>query len=343
VSEREPDAPDRSGGQASDDADPTSAAHPAVGGGPPRRSRDAAHDAAHDAARRAAHDATLRPLATYADLRACVALQYETWGADFGEAVPPAILKVAQRLGGVAAGAFDAGGRLLGFVFGLTGVERGRVVHWSDMLAVRPELRDAGLGRRLKAWQRDAARAAGAEVMYWTYDPLVARNAHLNFNRLGVRAHEYVEDMYGDSASTLHRGLGTDRLVVAWPLVEAPLRSCCPSGDPATLPAALRDAPLLNGGAPAPVAEPRTSGADTPDMPGAPGAPGAPDARRIAIPLDVHAVLAADAAAAARWRAETRQAFRWALRRGYGVAGVYRDADAGLAHYVLTRGVRHDR
>jgi len=269
-------------------------------------------------------DAVIRPLATQADRRACVALQHETWGADFGEAVPPAILTVAQRLGGVAAGAFAPDGRLLGFVFGLTGVERGRIVHWSDMLAVRPELRDAGLGRRLKEWQRDAARAAGAEVMYWSYDPLVARNAHLNFNRLGVRAHEYVEDMYGDATSTLHRGLGTDRLVVAWPLVEAPVRSCCPSGDAAELPAALREAPPLVVGEASP----------------GPATAAASDVRRIAIPLDIHAVLAADAAAAARWRRETRAAFQLALRRGYRVAGLYRDAAADLAHYVLTRGLR---
>ncbi|HEY0969670.1 MAG TPA: hypothetical protein VGE02_01700 [Gemmatimonadales bacterium] len=244
----------------------------------------------------------IRPLRSEADYAACVALQHETWGPDFGEAVPPAILKVAQRLGGVAVGAFDASGRLLGFVFGMTGVEHGRVVHWSDMLAVRPELRDAGLGRRLKAWQRDVARAAGAEVMYWTYDPLVARNAHLNFNRLGVRAHEYVRDMYGEGASGLHRGLGTDRLVVAWPLGGEPHASACPSGRASELPPALADAP------------------------------------RIMIPLDIHAVLARDPAAAAEWRMRTRREWESLLADGYQVACFYRDPGAGTGHYVLARG-----
>ena len=264
-------------------------------------------------------DATIRPLQSPADLAACVALQHATWGEGFSEVVPPAILKVAQRVGGVAAGAFAADGTLLGFVFGLTGVERGRVVHWSDMLAVRPEWRDHGLGRRLKRWQRDAAAAAGAEVMYWTYDPLVARNAHVNFNVLGARAHEYVRDMYGESDSTLHRGLGTDRLVVAWPLRGAPAASACPTGQAAELATALRDAPqaddVMSG----------TSG----DAP--------PVAVRIAIPLDIHAVLAANPRAAAAWRASTRAAFGWALERGYVVAGVCRDAGAERAHYVLRR------
>ena len=261
-------------------------------------------------------DVEIRPLRTQAEYRACVALQRETWGDDFGEEVAPAILNVVQRVGGVAAGAFDGSGRLVGFVFGITGVEDGRIVHWSDMLAVRPELRDAGLGRRLKAWQRDEARRVGATAMYWTYDPLVARNAHLNFNVLGVRAHAYVEDMYGESTSDLHRGLGTDRLVVAWPLAGAPARSVVPSGDAADVPAALRLAPAVHESA---------GDAQAPML-------------RIDVPLDVHAVAEADPAAAARWRAVTRAAFQECLAEGRRVAGFYRDPAAGLGHYLLASG-----
>src|ERR671926_25771 len=62
------------------------------------------------------------------------------------------------------------------------------------------------------------SQRVGGVVIYWTYDPLVARNAHLNFNVFGVRIHEYVEDMYGETESPLHRGIGTDRFVVAWPV-----------------------------------------------------------------------------------------------------------------------------
>src|SRR5438094_8586038 len=83
---------------------------------------------------------TIRDLASHAEYAACVDLQRVTWGRDFKDAVPASILLVSQKLGGVVAGAFTKDGTLAGFVFGLTGVEAGRIVHWSDRLAVRPEV-----------------------------------------------------------------------------------------------------------------------------------------------------------------------------------------------------------
>lgn len=161
-------------------------------------------------------DLEIRAMLSEADREACVRLQEEIWGAGFSERVPLAILGVAQRLGGVASGAFDASGRLVGFVFGLTGFEAGHPVHWSDMLAVRPEFRDSGLGTALKLHQRDLLLARGIRRMYWTFDPLESRNGRLNMGRLGAVAREYAEDMYGHSDSPLHAGIGTDRLVVVW-------------------------------------------------------------------------------------------------------------------------------
>ena len=162
----------------------------------------------------------IRPLRSHEDFQACVALQRLTWGEHFSECVPATILNVVQRIGGVTAGAFDARGTLLGFVFGISGVREGRIVHWSDMLAVREEAQGLGIGRRLKQFQRETLVAEGVETIYWTYDPLVARNAHFNLNRLGARVVEYVPNMYGDhTASKLHDGIGTDRFIVAWDVV----------------------------------------------------------------------------------------------------------------------------
>lgn len=251
----------------------------------------------------------VRHLAGADDYAACVALQRHTWGERCSEIVPAAMLKVAQRIGGVLAGAFDDAGQLVGFVFGLAGVIDGRVIHWSDMLAVRGHARDGGVGRMLKEFQREAARDAGATEMYWTYDPLVARNAHLNFNRLGVRFAEYVEDMYGDSDSELHAGLGTDRLVVRWPLDRPP--------DPPDVPAALER------GLSAPPADPT--------------ADGRPRAVRIEIPSDILAVRERSPEEAVRCRSATRAAFRWAVSNGYAVTAFLPDAANHRGYYLLER------
>jgi predicted GNAT superfamily acetyltransferase len=167
----------------------------------------------------------IRRVETQAEYEECVRIQDETWGAGFSERVPAAILKVGQYIGGVTAAAFDRLGEnrpMLGFVFGLTGVRDGQLVHWSDMLAVRPEARNHGIGRRLKLYQRELVAELGVTQILWTFDPLVARNAHLNLNSLGARVTDYVSDMYGaDTGSALHQGIGTDRFVVTWEIGEA--------------------------------------------------------------------------------------------------------------------------
>jgi predicted GNAT superfamily acetyltransferase len=262
----------------------------------------------------------VRSLRTHEEYLACVDLQRETWGEQFSERVPSSLLQVCQRIGGVTAGAFDGDGLLVGFVFGITGVENGRCVHWSDMLAVKATARGLGIGRRLKEFQRDRLREIGVEVVYWTYDPLVARNAHLNLSRLGAEVVEYVRDMYGDSDSVLHRGLGTDRLVVAWRIGAGDERPAAPSG--------FEDAPILGAAA------------------GAGGLPALPDATdtgpvlRVEIPPDIQEIKACSPEEAMEWRRSTRAAFLWALGRGYRIRGFYRDAATERCFYVVSR---HER
>ena len=260
----------------------------------------------------------IRPLRTQEELQACVELQRETWGNEFTDVVPASILKVSQRIGGVAAGAFDERNRLLGFVYGLTGVEDGRIVHWSDMLAVRPEARNLKLGRRLKEFQRHAVRELGGTVIYWTYDPLVARNAHLNFNVFGVRIAEYVQDMYGETESPLHRGIGTDRFVVAWPVPDAEVGKRLEETHAAGVNRDLLTAPILN------------PGNDT-------KATGVPAAARIEVPLDINGMQTSDRDQAVAWRHSTRAAFGHALSAGLTVCGFVIDDCVQRGYYLLGR------
>ena len=265
-----------------------------------------------------ASDVEIRPLRTQEELQSCVALQRDTWGHEFTDVVPASILKVSQRIGGVAAGAFDAQNQLLGFVYGLTGVEKGRIVHWSDMLAVRPEARNLGLGRRLKEFQRHAVQALGGEVIYWTYDPLVARNAHLNFNVFGVRIAEYVEDMYGETDSPLHAGTGTDRFIVAWPVADAALRERLDETHAAAVNRKLLEAPILNPGNDATAAREQIS-----------------DCARVEVPTDINALQYSDRDQAIAWRRSTRVAFGRALASGLSVQGFVIDECAHRGYYLL--------
>ena len=266
------------------------------------------------------HDGiVLRPLASHADYDEAVTLQDEIWGAGFSDRVPASILRVGQKVGGVSAAAFDPNGRMLGFVFGLTGVRDGRLVHWSDMLAVREDARGKQLGERLKQYQREVVRDLGVQTMYWTFDPLVARNAHFNLNRLGASIADYIPNFYGsNTGSILHGALPTDRFVAEWEIT--------PEGR----------VPAERASATANVDAPRT----TVIHDGKPRAidplPDAPTVR-VSIPPDIEPVLASDADMALAWRLAVRQAITHYLARGYRVTAFHRGDERELPAYELTR------
>ncbi len=99
-----------------------------------------------------------------------------------------------RRIGGQVIGAFD-GDAIIGFAMSLPGYRDGKPYLHSHMLAVLPQYRNSGTGRRLKLAQRDDAIARGFHLMEWTFDPLEIRNAHLNISaRLGVIVRRYQPD-----------------------------------------------------------------------------------------------------------------------------------------------------
>ena len=255
---------------------------------------------------------TFRRVASLEEYQECVAIQEEIWGPGFRELVPSAMLMVAQKMAGVCAGAFGADGRMLGFVFGITGLRHGVLSHWSDMMAVRREARGAHVGERLKQYQRDLCLAVGATTMYWTFDPLVARNAHLNLMRLGARPSEYVVNMYGsNTGSPLHGALETDRWIASWDLTRsAPV-----------LRAPVADAPL--------VVRPSADGL-VPIMSAFVDVP----AVRVAIPPD-HEQFSIETRIA--WRLATRDALLHYLARGYEVTRFHRATAELPPYYELVR------
>ena len=259
----------------------------------------------------------IRMLSSLEDYEQAVSLQDETWGAGFSDRVPAAILRVGQKVGGVSAGAFDATGTLVGFVFGLTGVRDGQLVHWSDMLAVRETARGHRLGERLKYFQRDVVRAIGVQKMLWTFDPLVARNAHFNLNRLHAGIAEYAPNFYGsNTGSPLHGNLPTDRCVAEWifePTADASSRGSATNGS---------NRPFVTT-----VAE--ASGVRNVDFVDAPRV-------HVPIPSDIEPILRTNQKTALEWRLATRDAMMHYLARGYRVSAFRRAVNGELPAYELT-------
>lgn len=161
----------------------------------------------------------LRDLKTLEDFRAVVDLERQVWGVDYEDVVCVPILAVTVKRGGVLIGAFE-NGRMVGFVYSLPGIKEGRPIQWSHMLGVIDEYRNAGLGHRLKLEQRSRSIDIGCDLIEWTYDPMQALNAYLNFVKLGVVVEEYAVNVYGESTSPLHRGTPTDRLIAQWWIKE---------------------------------------------------------------------------------------------------------------------------
>jgi predicted GNAT superfamily acetyltransferase len=188
------------------------------------------------------------------------------------------------------------------------------------MLAVRPEYQKRGVGRALKEYQRQAVARVGGETIYWTFDPLVARNAHLNFNVLGVRVSEYVPNMYGETGSDLHAGIGTDRLIVQWPVDQAEAASLTEFAHSAGDATSFASLPTFG----------------DPDRPNESQLKQKfPDAAiRIVVPADIASLQRSDPSEAARWRLSTRDAFQRCLAGPYGVHGFRLDGDRG--YYVLS-------
>jgi predicted GNAT superfamily acetyltransferase len=269
----------------------------------------------------------IRALTTIEECRQVAALEMDVWGyTDAEDVVPPPVLIVSAKRGGILLGAFDESGVMKGFVYSIPAVKDGRLTQWSHMLGVTRDARDAGLGLRLKLAQRERSLEMGIDLVEWTYDPLQALNAHLNFTKLGVVVEEYEENIYGVSSSPLHSGSPTDRFVAEWKLNEPHVvRRIEGTGAPLVRDASVASAPLVNPS--------RQAGRWL-----APGpADLSLDARRllVEIPVGVSELQLEDPAMALEWRLATRVIFQHYFARHYRVVDFFLSRKSGRGHYLL--------
>jgi len=267
-------------------------------------------------------------------MKALEKLQQEVWGWSDLDTTPLMDFIILKELGGTLLGAFEDE-TLVGFAFGFVGFDEGQLVFHSHMLAVHPSRRECGLGFQLKLAQRAAALERGFERITWTFDPLQSTNAHLNCHKLGVVAHRYKVNFYGEQTSSmLHRYIGTDRLWVDWFVKSKRVsdrvdtkpinKGNCTVGD--------RGKRLVSMGADGlPLSQPLDARGGAPLL--------------IDIPANINLLQQEKPKAAVAWRNATRAAFIDAFAAGYAVDDFLRSdgtADSGGCYVLLRRTDAHD-
>jgi predicted GNAT superfamily acetyltransferase len=265
----------------------------------------------------------IRHLRTREEFELAVRLQRDIWGD--GE-VPAHVLLTAAHNGGLCAGAF-VDDELAGFVWGFLGfddrVSPPRLKHCSHQLGVHPAYRNLGLGLALKRFQWQFVREQGIDLITWTYDPLLATNAHLNIARLGAVCNTYRQDEYGRLDDDLNVGLPTDRFQVdLW--LNSP-RVCAAMEQRGVEPGVAEPARWLN--------PPAAGGAVHPPDAAALSVLQFGKSLAVAIPADFQSDRAAGGEAAAAWRIATREAFETLFARGYTVFNFLRYSQFGC--YIL--------
>lgn len=162
----------------------------------------------------------IRECATLDQLAECVQLQRDVFALPEVELSPVRHFVVTKNAGGFTLGAYD-GDRLAGFVLSVPAFLRGDQAFYSHMTGVLAEYQSHGIGARLKWAQRQRALAEGVKIIKWTFEPVKARNAFFNLEKLGAIVSEFEVDFYGVDYTTAPGekiGLASDRLFAEWHL-----------------------------------------------------------------------------------------------------------------------------
>ena len=282
-------------------------------------------------------DIRIQRLLKAAQLDEVVELQKTYWGQDAGNLVPRHMLYSLALHGGHVLGAYDDE-KLVGFVMGFIGTDidmddrharpaMANLLIMSKRMVVLSGYRGRSIGYRLKLAQRDIAMKQAIRLITWTFDPLLAANAHLNIRKLGAVAQVFSANYFG-----LTKGdpLRSDRLVIEWWVtqqrVKARVRG---AGSQLTLQQYLEvRAPIVNRAiAAGDWLQPRP-------MTAAPGSTFA----LMEIPSDFIQLEAAERGLADEWRWHIREVFTQLFAAGYIITDFVSDDSTGRwrSYYLLS-------
>jgi predicted GNAT superfamily acetyltransferase len=164
----------------------------------------------------------IRECADVNELTECVRLQREVFALPEIEISPVRHFIVTRQAGGFTLGAF-AGEKLVGFVLSVAAFFGNEKFFYSHMTAVTKDFQSSGIGARLKWAQREQSLKRGVNFIKWTFQPVQARNAFFNLEKLGAVVRRYEPNFYGTDYSTSGNhnkrvGLDSDRLFAEWHL-----------------------------------------------------------------------------------------------------------------------------
>ena len=239
------------------------------------------------AAAAAASGVVIRELAELDEQQEAAALLGRIWGVPESPPMSAELLRALGKAESYVAGAFVGEGpttEMVGVCVGFHSTPAARAMH-SHIAGVTPSVAGRHVGFALKLHQRAWCLDRGIELMEWTYDPLVARNAYFNLAKLGATVAEYLPDFYGAMDDKINRDDETDRILVHWSLASPEVVAAC-AGAPirATIP------------------------------------PGAA-ASWVQVPRDIETLRVADPEQARGWRAKVRDQLVSALTAGGSIAG----------------------
>jgi predicted GNAT superfamily acetyltransferase len=250
----------------------------------------------------------VRPLTATAELTAAGDLFRDLWQAPFDDH----ILRAFVLSGNYVAGAFDAGEHLVAASVAFATIGPEPELH-SHITGVATSQRRTGVGLVMKLHQRHWALERDIELITWTFDPLIRRNAKFNLSRLGATAEGYLENVYGDTDDALNGRGESDRLLVRWRLSDeavvtatagTPRRVSVPPGFVVALRPGSDDLPM------------KTTGPEA-----------IPVGFTCRVLQDIEALRVTNPEAANAWRLAVRELLGGSLARGCRLLGLSDDGD----------------
>jgi len=254
------------------------------------------------------------------EIQDVVCFQEEIWNKDAVTPLPQLI--AATQNGGTIVGAFIEG-KLIGFSYGFSGFKNGKKYLISHMTGVHSNYHNYGIGLQLKLKQREWAVDYGYQKIVWTFDPLEAKNAYFNLNKLGAYSKTYFPSYYGEMSDKLNKGLPSDRLLVEWDI--------CSNRVTKALTGVLKNDALVN------QYKPLLSYSDSRNIPYPQEVESikAEEGYLIPVPANFQILKQEDFEAAKAWRYKLRDAVSDAFSRGFVVTGMLKKNLANIHFYVI--------